>query len=186
MESLCRMAGDILSAEGEASGDGRVRPHPDGRTLRYYTTIGLLDRPYRKGRTGTYGRRHLLQVLAIKRLQAEGASLAEVQSHLVGLTNRELERIAKPPSDLPSTAAAAPVAAESPAEPILRRGFWSVVPEIGEFNTTPHSGRLSALRLADGAVLLLSGNELSAAEQKELEQAAKPLLKILKRNQRIR
>ena len=54
---------------------GRVRDVPDLRTIRYYTTLGLLDRPAAmRGRTALYGPRHLLQLVAIKRLQARGLS----------------------------------------------------------------------------------------------------------------
>src|SRR5690348_15034744 len=54
--------------EGQAS--ARVRDVPDVRTIRYYTTLGLIDRPAAlRGRTALYGRRHLLQLVAIKRLQ---------------------------------------------------------------------------------------------------------------------
>ena len=52
---------------------GRVRDVPDLRTIRYYTTLGLLDRAAAmRGRTALYGPRHLLQLVLIKRLQARG------------------------------------------------------------------------------------------------------------------
>jgi DNA-binding transcriptional MerR regulator len=59
--------------------NGQVRAVPDERTVRYYGTIGLLDRPLAmRGRTALYGRKHLAQVVAIKRLQSAGRSLAEI------------------------------------------------------------------------------------------------------------
>ena len=60
--------------------NGQVRAVPDDRTIRYYGTIGLLDRPAMRGRTALYGRTHLAQVVAIKRLQTMGRSLAEIQT----------------------------------------------------------------------------------------------------------
>lgn len=61
--------------------NGQVRAVPDDRTIRYYATLGLLDRPAAmRGRTALYGRRHLAQVVAIKRLQSTGRSLAEIQA----------------------------------------------------------------------------------------------------------
>src|SRR3954462_14871472 len=85
--------------------NGQVRAVPDERTVRYYTTLGLLDRPAAmRGRTALYGRRHLMQLVAIKRLQAEGRSLAEVQRRLVGLTDAALGRLAR----LPDAAGASP------------------------------------------------------------------------------
>lgn len=73
--------------------DGRVSEIPDSRTIRYYTTLGLLDRPLVKGRQGQYSRRHLLQLLAIKVLQAANLPLAEIQARLYGRSNQELEAI---------------------------------------------------------------------------------------------
>lgn len=61
--------------------NGQVRAVPDERTVRYYGTIGLLDRPLAmRGRTALYGRKHLAQVVAIKRLQSAGRSLADIQA----------------------------------------------------------------------------------------------------------
>src|ERR671930_1522315 len=74
---------------------GRVRDVPDQRAIRWYTTLGLVDRPAAmRGRTALYGRRHLLQLVAIKRLQSAGRSLAEVQVELAGATDRTLRSIA--------------------------------------------------------------------------------------------
>src|SRR2546423_1258101 len=81
-----------LAVDYAGPADGRVRDLPDRRTIRYYTTLGLLDRPAElRGRTALYGRRHLLQLVAIKKLQARGLSLAEVQRALVGQPDAALE-----------------------------------------------------------------------------------------------
>ncbi|WP_262402522.1 helix-turn-helix domain-containing protein [Actinomadura sp. CNU-125] len=63
--------------------NGRVRDLPNERLIRWYTTIGLIDPPLgRRGRTALYGRRHLLQLVAVKRRQATGRSIAEIQVEL--------------------------------------------------------------------------------------------------------
>src|SRR5438105_13525807 len=91
-----------LSVDYEGQASGRVRDIPDRRTIRYYTTLGLIDRPAElRGRTALYGRRHLLQLVAIKRLQAAGRSLAEVQARLVGRTDADLAEIARLPPGEP-------------------------------------------------------------------------------------
>ena len=91
---------------------GRVRDVPDLRTIRYYTTLGLLDRPAEmRGRTALYGRRHLLQLVAIKRLQARGLSLAEVQERVVGLSDAALRRLAAAEAVAAGTAAQPPASA---------------------------------------------------------------------------
>src|SRR6266700_394301 len=85
-----------LSADYEGAPNNRVRDVPDRRTIRYYTTIGLLDRPTEmRGRTALYGRRHLAQLVASKRLQAAGRSLTEVQEQLIGADDATLFRIAE-------------------------------------------------------------------------------------------
>src|SRR4051812_36230344 len=89
-----------LSVDYAGQASGRVRELPDRRTIRYYTTLGLIDRPAAmRGRTALYGLRHLLQLVAIKRLQANGLSLAEVQARLVGLTDAALRQVARLPAD---------------------------------------------------------------------------------------
>lgn len=77
----------------EAQPDGRVAAAPDGRTVRYYGTLGLVDRPRIVEREARYGRRHVLQLVAIKALQAQGLPLADVQRNLYGRSNSELESL---------------------------------------------------------------------------------------------
>ncbi|MEU6710730.1 helix-turn-helix domain-containing protein [Nonomuraea sp. NPDC046802] len=75
--------------------NGRVRDVPGERLIRWYTTIGLVDPPLtRRGRIARYGRRHLLQLVAVKRLQAAGHSIAQIQAALTGATDRMLESAA--------------------------------------------------------------------------------------------
>ncbi|MEW9527914.1 helix-turn-helix domain-containing protein [Microbispora sp. NPDC049125] len=75
--------------------NGRVRDVPNERLIRWYTTIGLLDPPLaRRGRVALYGRRHLLQLVAVKRRQAEGLSIAAIQAELAGATDGMLQRVA--------------------------------------------------------------------------------------------
>jgi DNA-binding transcriptional MerR regulator len=79
----------------------RVRDVPDRRAVRWYTTVGLVDRPAAMhSRTALYGSRHLLQLVAVKRRQAAGCSLAEIQAELAGATDAELAAIASVPAEL--------------------------------------------------------------------------------------
>src|SRR5881275_1376227 len=101
LDELCDRAARALTLDYAGQSSGRIRDVPDRRTIRYYTTLGLIDRPAAmRGRTALYGRRHLLQLVAIKRLQARGLALAELQHQLVGLSNRALEELARLPPDL--------------------------------------------------------------------------------------
>ena len=90
--------------------NGRVRDVPNERLVRWYVTVGLVDPPLsRRGRVAQYGRRHLLQLVAVKRRQAEGRSLAEIQAELAGATDDALAAVAGIP-DVRPTAGVVPAA----------------------------------------------------------------------------
>ena len=95
--------------------NGQVRAVPDDRTIRYYGTIGLLDRPAMRGRTALYSARHLAQVVAIKRLQGTGKSLAEIQALWPQLTDETLTSLS-----------GVPLAAKGRAP--ARKEFWKREP----------------------------------------------------------
>jgi DNA-binding transcriptional MerR regulator len=93
---------------------------PDDRTIRYYATLGLLDRPAAmRGRTALYSTRHLAQVVAIKRLQTMGRSLAEIQTLWPTLDDTTLTRMS-------GVSVAGTRANPSPAS--TREEFWKREP----------------------------------------------------------
>jgi DNA-binding transcriptional MerR regulator len=167
---LVEMALDRSGYNGQQS--GRVRTLPDLRTIRYYTTLGLLAPPEEmRGRKAFYGRRHLLQLVAIKRLQARRLSLAEVQRTLAGLDDHGLAEVAALPADFWQRAQA-PVekSAEKSADQagvlkVLRRSFWTAEPAFGTAEPAMPANRPAAeepvprlalhLPVAAGAQLVL-------------------------------
>ena len=168
LDELSEAVAQALAVGYDGQASKRVREVPDRRTIRYYTTLGLIDRPAEmRGRTALYGRRHLLQLVSIKRLQADGLSLAEVQARLLGRPDAELAEVAR----LPAESDPAP----SVPTPQGRRAenFWSRPP-------APVAPALLGVPLDDGVTLLLSAartpneDDLSA-----LRQAAQPLLRLL-------
>ncbi len=132
LDQLAERVDAALSVDYDGQASGRVRDVPDRRAIRWYTTLGLVDRPAAmRGRTALYGRRHLLQLVAIKRLQAGGLSLAGIQARLAAATDEQLERVARLPDlDERATRAdpaldAAPPAAPRAAAPLrVERAFW--------------------------------------------------------------
>src|SRR5438477_13128149 len=89
-----RVAGE-LAERGllGAATDARVSAAPDSRTVRYYSTLGLLDRPRIENRQARYGQRHLLQLLAIKVLQSLDLPLARIQELMYGRSDAELQQL---------------------------------------------------------------------------------------------
>jgi DNA-binding transcriptional MerR regulator len=116
----------------------RVRDVPNERLVRWYVTVGLVDPPLsRRGRVARYGRRHLLQLVAVKRRQAEGRSLAEIQAELAGATDEALAAVARVP-DMP------PAPGVFPAAPAR---FWTRSAGQRDLGGEEAGGR----DLADGA-----------------------------------
>ncbi|MGN6106809.1 MAG: MerR family transcriptional regulator [Kofleriaceae bacterium] len=181
-----------------APSNGQVRAVPDERTVRYYGTIGLLDRPIaHRGRTALYGRKHVAQVVAIKRLQTMGRSLAEIQALWPTLDDEALARMsgvaiapsgkgraAARPEFWKREAASAPrpVAAEA-AAPVAAAAPTPAAP------APPSSSPISApielrLELAPGVSLAIAMSEdiaLSTADVRAIRAAAAPLVTELAR-----
>ncbi len=127
MDELVDRVGAALAAAYSGAPNGRVRDLPDRRAIRWYTTIGLVDRPLgMRGRTALYGPRHLHQLVAVKRRQAQGYSLAQIQAELSGLSTESLSVIAQVPADL---LAADGLAADGPTADTSTAGqrarFWA-------------------------------------------------------------
>ncbi len=72
----------------------KVAVYPDERTIRYYINEGLVDRPSpSKDNPSRFTYRHLLQILAIKHLQAQYLPLNKIKDMLKGLDIEQLEEI---------------------------------------------------------------------------------------------
>jgi DNA-binding transcriptional MerR regulator len=98
LDELAERVDAALAVGYRGQPSGRVRAVPDRRAIRWYTTIGLIDRPLAyRGRTALYGPRHLLQLVAVKRLQAKGLPLVAIQQELAGATDTQLARVAQVP-----------------------------------------------------------------------------------------
>jgi len=76
----------------EAAGS-RGQESINPRLVRHYTTQGLLDKPLKRGREARYSYRHLLQLLVLRRLLAEGYSTSSVHQLIGGQPNHALEQI---------------------------------------------------------------------------------------------
>jgi DNA-binding transcriptional MerR regulator len=179
----------------------RVRDLPNARAIRWYITRGLVDPPLAmRGRQALYGERHLLQLVAIKRRQAEGRSLAEIQTELLGATSATLAAIAALPTPETETSLAMPAAgsrrrphrADHGADggggranrlfahdqrdgegPRVR--FWAALPDSRDDGTAPEP---RAVRLAPGVTLLVE-EPGPALDPDALRDAARPLLDLL-------
>lgn len=151
--------------------NGQVRAVPDERTVRYYAAQGLLDRPAAmRGRTAIYGKRHLAQVIAIKRLQSAGHSLADITAMWPTLDDLTLGRLTG--VTLPARAKAA------------RQEFWKKAPAPGVVSVPAPKPNGAApvevrIELAPGAVVTVAlpeGASLTSADVHALRVAAAPFV----------
>jgi DNA-binding transcriptional MerR regulator len=175
LDELAERVDAALAVGYAGQPSGRVREVPDRRAIRWYTTIGLVDRPLaHRGRTALYGPRHLLQLVAIKRLQAKGLPLVAIQQELAGATDGQLARVAHLPEAAPVPAGAA--ARRMAVSPVGRAGFWREPPAAAPDGVAS----LRGVRLGAGATLLLeAGRELDATDLRAIQDAAGPLLAAL-------
>ncbi len=199
-----RVTAALADGAYEPPSNGQVRAVPDLRTIRYYTSLGLLDRPAAmRGRTALYGHRHLLQLVAVKRLQAEGKSLSEVQAALAGLDDDGLAAIAGVELDVsPAVQDAADDVAEEGGGAPREARFWAASPARVAVRAESSASLPAApappspvvivakVALAPGVTLLIeaaggSGEPAriaGAIDAFDLVRAAAPLIEALRRH----
>jgi len=185
-ELVRRVAAGLADPAYPGAPNGRVRGLPDRRVVRWYTTTGLVDRPTMQGRTALYSPRHLLQIVAVKRRQAEGRSLADIQAELAGATDETLRKVAAVPDDL---IAVEPAGAEEQTPSVVRRQrFWTDPPAAAEPVANGDGAdtvtKLAAVSLPGGALLLLpagsgGGGRPDQDDIDAIRAAAQPLLDML-------
>ncbi len=200
LDELVQLVGRALDAaayEGQTS--GRVRDVPDARTIRYYTSLGVLDRPLEmRGRTAYYGRRHLLQIVAIKRLQAHGMPLVDIQKNVTGADHGSLNRWAALPAGFWEAVVGGQESPAAPATPddVLASGtrasptgdrarFWEAEPAVaGSAEAVSGSGNRVVVRpgvvltFGPGVSLVIEGERVPQLDPNSLD-AIQPALNEL-------
>jgi hypothetical protein len=92
LRDLTAIAAGILDVSGVVPVSPVARSRPTERTIRFYVARGLVSPPEGRGTAATYGYRHLLQVLAVKLRQMEGATLGAIVREMGGVTGDTVER----------------------------------------------------------------------------------------------
>ena len=82
----------LVDSAGLRPTNASARAAPSARSVRFYVSHGLLDRPEGAGTAATYGYRHFLQLLAIKIRQREGQTLETIKREMQDVTGDALER----------------------------------------------------------------------------------------------
>lgn len=92
LHDLSALTGTLLEAAAVVPVNAAAGSRPSERTIRFYVAKGLVEAPDGRGTAAVYRYRHLLQVLAIKLRQMEGASLEQVGHEFAELTGDAVER----------------------------------------------------------------------------------------------
>jgi DNA-binding transcriptional MerR regulator len=186
LSEFAAVAANAVQASGAVPDNRQAKPIPAERMVRYYTARGLLPRPGTRGRALTYGRTHLIRLVAVKRLQGQGLSLDEIAQRLEGMSRAELESLAAiPPSAMPADLGdPEPASASAPSRAAGR--FWHTAPQLAaapaRAAAPPAVTDLRAVRLSDSVTLLIDGfdgQEGPLPSLDTLRRAAAPLLDLL-------
>lgn len=92
LRDLVALAAAILDSAAVRPINAAAAASPTERTVRFYVSRHLVDPPEGRGTAATYSYRHLLQVLAIKLRQMEGATLSKIAEEHAATTGDVLER----------------------------------------------------------------------------------------------
>ena len=91
---FARVSEEILAELGLEQVRGTVTSVPDERTIRYYMAEGLIQTPGEKhGTASLFGYLNLLQLLTVKKLQAEHLPIRKIRELVAGKTEPELEML---------------------------------------------------------------------------------------------
>jgi len=92
LPEFARVSEQILAEMGLEQERGTVTSVPDERTIRYYMAEGLIQTPEeRQGTASVFGYLNLLQLLTVKKLQAEHLPIRKIRELVAGKSEQELE-----------------------------------------------------------------------------------------------
>jgi DNA-binding transcriptional MerR regulator len=151
LEDFVEVANELLPQflpEQSAGSRGQEAVNP--RLVRHYTTQGLLDKPQKQGREARYLYRHLLQLLVLRRLLAEGYSTSSVGSLIAGQANSALENLLQGGAQL----------TVETANPAL--AFLSQIRDRGDVSTRKQRSKITSASPKESANKQQSIAELSA------------------------
>jgi DNA-binding transcriptional MerR regulator len=94
LPEFAQTAERVLTALNLEQERGTVTSVPDERTIRYYLAEGLIQPPEEKqGTASVFGYLHLLQLVAVKKLQAEHFPIRQIRELVGGKNEQQLESL---------------------------------------------------------------------------------------------
>ena len=94
LPEFARVSGQLVADLQLEQQRGTVTSVPDERTIRYYLAEGLIQTPEeRQGTAAVFSYRNLLQLLTVKKLQAEHLPIRKIRELVAGKSEQELETL---------------------------------------------------------------------------------------------
>lgn len=94
LDEFVQLTNDLLPQYlPENPANTRVREEVTPRLVRHYTSLEMLDEPIKEGRSARYSYRHLLQMLLVRRLLADGYGASAINQMATSKDNTELEAL---------------------------------------------------------------------------------------------
>lgn len=92
LPKFARVSEQLLAEMNLEQERGTVTSVPDERTIRYYMAEGLVQTPEeRQGTASVFGYLNLLQLLTVKKLQAEHLPIRKIRELVAGKNEQDLE-----------------------------------------------------------------------------------------------
>ena len=188
-------------ANKELQGTQGIDPGLNERLIRYYVTMGVIDRPRRSGKEALFGFRHFSQLLILRRLLDQGLSISNIRQMFQTVPWDQVTGEKAPQDDamavfaLDSTPSEAPTAAAmlvktfmQDTAPAVHQRPSSIAarmatqpPNPGDFNRLGKQA-LVEIRISRDCRLLLSDSAARAMNQvtaQELAEKVKTALEDL-------
>ncbi|HYV13572.1 MAG TPA: MerR family transcriptional regulator [Pyrinomonadaceae bacterium] len=94
LPEFARVSGQLVAELQLEQQRGTVTSVPDERTIRYYLAEGLIQTPEeRQGTASVFSYLNLLQLLTVKKLQAEHLPIRKIRELVAGKSEQELETL---------------------------------------------------------------------------------------------
>jgi DNA-binding transcriptional MerR regulator len=167
VSELAEQVNGWCEEHGISPANGQAGEVVTERNIRFYRTTGLLDAP--EGGGHGFGEKHLLQLIAIRLLQAQGLPLRRIRELLYGRSLADLRQIqrrglAERRRSSPGLVALSPPGGEE---------VWRVIPLDDDFSLISRRGStLSAAQRA--AIIAAISGTLSSSESQDPSYASDP------------
>lgn len=160
---------------------GSVTEVPDERMIRYYIAEGLISAPEgRQGAAAVYGYTHLLQLLAVKRLQAEHLPIKKIREMVEGKTANALEQILEVANTPATRKNSAMLYLESLMKPKLAKAS-APMPAAAAASVNTAKSAWARIEIEDGLELHVREDYQLTGDLRERQRLARAILNELDR-----